>query len=146
MLHYLSISEGDKYFKFLLNYNSAYLCMYMHIPVSINTYHSICVYMYLHSISQNKCARQNLIPPSLGLTVVIAMINFYNLHIYNMQSSRVSQLVLSSLFLSGLRCAWTQLRIKFAFPNTTGNQGTKASRPLSRLVTQVTTYPSNMTG
>lgn len=71
-------------------------CLYVYVYAYTLIYHIICVSMYLHSTSQNKCACQNSLS-SLVLIPVIAMIKLYNLWIYNMQNSRVGHRVLSNL-------------------------------------------------
>lgn len=71
-------------------------CLYVYVYAYTLIYHIICVSMYLHSTSQNKCACQNSLS-SLVLITVIAMIKLYNLWIYNMQNSRVGHRVLSNL-------------------------------------------------
>lgn len=112
------------------------ICVYIY--TLIYKHISLYVYMYLHSISQNKYTCWNLLPPPPDPILVIVMIKLWNLQICNMQSSRVSHSVLRSLCSL---CLYLY-SIKFAFQNMT------APKLLGNLpipVTQVTSFHSNTT-
>lgn len=120
--------------------------VYAHTLIYKHISHHMCVYVFTFYITRINVHAKTHLLLHLASPLWLLWLSFTASRFIICKVPGLASMCWVAYVLSGLSCAWTQLSIKFAFLNTTGNQGTKASRPLSRLVTQVTTYPSNTTG